>query len=407
MYVVDGTEISGAVKALLETNPFQAKITELETKEQNQQRKVNDYESNVRSYQEDLKNNLISLNVEKQKHKKVVAEKRMIQKAYEESSLENNCDFLNSGVMEKFFKSCGMRFIGLSIKQTGERATLTFVRPAKLINALPVPPMIIAIHYKLKSGVLVFNEANTYCPINRGNYTHPHISGTSICMGNYWEVLNATGGSLLMEGYQDQVLLLDQMFQTYNSDSPFRGIDEIMVDMISEITFDKEMITEIDNYATYTFKNTKLNTAQNEYPTFELISREWFEDWYKMLADIKPAMLVDDLMARLVVLNSDCGTSDYERMSEMRNDIQTVLAGISLDSPDDYAHNDDGDDDALYEDDFDTLKSNWMASLTAYLASDVCKEGKSLFTHLPDLDQVFPPPAPAVAAPTTMDDLRF
>jgi len=399
MYVVDGTEISGTVKALLETNPFQAKITELEEKVRTQERKVNDYASNIRSYEEDLKNNRISLNVETQKQKKYVAEMKLMKKAAEESAQEHNCDFLNAGVMEKFFHACGMRFIGLSIKQNGNSAQLSFVRPAKLINALPVPPMVVVLNYKLKSGVLAFDEGKISCPVNVGNYIHPHISGSSICMGNFWEVLNANNGSLLMEGYQDQVLLLDQMFQTYNADSPFRGIDEIMTDMISKITIHTDMTTEIDNYSTFTFKNSKLNTAQTEYPTFELISREWFEQWYEMLANCKPATLVDDIMARLVMLASNYGSSDYSRLDDWRGDLLNAFPNLSFTDPDDYCHNDDGDDDALYEDDFDTIKSEWLATLTAYLATDECKEGKSLFVNLPDLDKVFLPPAVVVPPP--------
>lgn len=403
MYVTKGTEISSNVRMLLESNPFKQRLDDLSTKRESHESNIANHKSSIASYKRDLHNQLLGLNIEEQKYKKLEREIKVAQKILEQSTNEFNCDFLNVEVMEKFFKSCGLKFINLSIKQSGSEATMQWIRPSKLIGALPTPPMIIEFYYSMKKGVLTLNETRSFCPVSSSSgYTHPHINGSNICMGNYYEVLHSTGGSVLLEGYQDQVLLMDQMLSTYNPDSPFRGIDEIMSSMIRGMSIHKSNTIGIDNYSTFTFKHSELSTSSSEYKVVDLLTRELFEEWYVELSKVSPSGIVDDLLARLSTLESENFTDDYDYLTRLESEIESMLPNLALSCVSDYSAYSDDDDEGIYEDDFYSVIEVWKKELVKYLTSEDCKNVPSLFAKLPDLEELFNHvPAPDVSELST------
>lgn len=390
MIIEDPQEMVASVRSIIETNP----LAQLLTKEQASLNSVKlSYES-VKHDTLDLKrrvnNSLVEQNVYKQLVRKSELKVKHLEKAVENSTSDFKCDFLNREAMAQFFESIGLRFISLNIDRSGSEARLAYVRPARMISTLPVQPMIVTMYYELKNGTLRFKRPDITKVLSSSTYMHPHISGESVCMGNYFDVFDSDNYSVHLEGYQDQVILLENLFSTFNSDSPYARIDQIIVGIVKGVSFSPYEYC-INWPSSYTFINPKLSTDGNSYfYAHDLITEEMYRDYYSMLGNMPIKDTVQDIIDSLPndYRDNDSASENFDHFQSYRNSLNKMF-DIKLSEPESFAnYNDDEDYYELEEYQFEDMVGEWIDTLTPLLDTDAHFE----FNNLPDLSEMFPRP---------------
>lgn len=392
MFVTNETALTASVKQMLNNNPFVGQINTAKNNLSNYSRNMEQYKLSIIDLNNRLVNQKTYLNVENQKITLKEKEIKALEKAMEQTALEFDCKFLKLDVMEAFFKALGLKLIHLTIDSNAQWATISYVRPSKMIESLPVQPLIIDMYFTIKNSVLSFEKARAWQsikPHGSSTYVHPHINSgdpASICLGNFVDVLNDTNCSMTLEGYQDQVLLLENLLSTYNPDSPYATID-VILDNLSQCSFRafSETVYEIPNYSTFTFKNSKLGSTL-KYNPIHLIGEELYRDWYLLMGQIKLGTLIEDTITRLQNFECDNGYDDYNTFCHYRSCINKVF-GVNLTPVNNYSevNNDEEDNEfnELFEDNISDLIGCWADELNE-LPKDRC-----LKFALPDLSVTF------------------
>ena len=390
MIIEDPLEMGASVRSIIETNP----LAQLLTKEQTSLNSVKQSYESVKHDTLELKrrvnNSLVEQSVYKQLVRKTELKVKHLEKAVENSTSDFKCDFLNREAMAQFFESIGLRFISLNITQSGSEARLSYVRPPRLISTLPVQPTIVTMYYELKNGTLRFKRPDITTVFSSSTNMHPHISGESVCMGNYFDVIDSNNYSVHLEGYQDQVILLENLFSTFNPDSPYARVDQIIMGLVKGVSFSPYEYC-IARSSSYTFINPKLSTDGNSYfYAHDLITEEMYRDYYAMLGNMPIKDTVQDIIDSLPndYHDSDSASENFDHFQSYRNSLNKMF-DIKLSDPERFADY-YGDDDyyALEEDQFEDMIGEWIDTLTPLLDTDAHFE----FNNLPDLNEMFPKP---------------
>lgn len=390
MIIEDPLEMGSMVRSIIETNP----LALLLTKEQASLNSVKQTYESVKHDTLDLRrrvnNSLVEQNVYKQLVRKSELKVKHLEKTVAESSNDFKCDFLNRESMAQFFQSIGLRFISLNIAQSGSEARLSYVRPARMISTLPVQPMIVTMLYELKNGTLRFRRPDITAIFSSSTSMHPHISGESVCMGNYFDVFDSDNYSVHLEGYQDQVILLENLFSTFNPDSPYARIDQIIMGIVKGVSYSMYEYC-VARSSSYTFINPKLKTDGNSYfYAHDLITEEMYRDYYAMLGNMPIKDTVQDIIDSLPndYRDSDSGSENFDHFQSYRNSLNKMF-DIKLSDPESFSdYNEDDEYYSLEEDQFEDMIGEWIDTLTPLLDTDAHFE----FNNLPDLNEMFPKP---------------
>lgn len=390
MIIESPQEIGGSVRSIIETNPLSKLLSQEKSVLSSAIEDYRETKQDTLNLKLKLKNSLIEQNVSKQLVRKSEIKIKYLEKTVAESYNEFKCDFLNRESMAQFFQSIGLRFISLNIAQSGIEARLSYARPARMISTLPVQPMIVTMYYELKNGTLRFKKPEITTVFSSSTNMHPHISGDYVCMGNYFDIFEEKDYSVLLEGYQDQVILLENLLSTFNPDSPYARIDQIIMAIangISYVPYEYQVVLR-DHY---TFVNPKLSTegAYNFY-ALDLITEELCRDYYAMLGSMLIRDTVQDIIDSLPndYRNSDAASENFEHFQSYKNSLNEIF-GITLPAPERFAdHNEDDDYYSLEEGQFEDMIAEWIATLTPLLDTDTTFE----FNNLPDLNEIFPKP---------------
>ncbi len=299
MIIEDPLEMGASVRSIIETNPLAQLLTKEKATLSNVQQSYESVKHDTLELKRQVNNSLVEQNVYKQLVRKSELKVKHLEKTVAESSNDFKCDFLNREAMAQFFESIGLRFISLNITQSGSEAHLSYVRPPRLISTLPVQPMIVTMYYELKNGTLRFKRPDITTVLSSSTYMHPHISGESVCMGNYFDVFDSDNYSVQLDGYQDQVILLENLLSTFNPDSPYARIDQIIMGLVKGVSFSPYEYC-IARSSSYTFINPKLSTDGNSYfYAHDLITEEMYRDYYAMLGNMPIKDTVQDIIDSL------------------------------------------------------------------------------------------------------------
>ncbi len=267
--------------------------------------------------------------------------------------------------------------------------------------------MIVNLHYTRRDGLLVLKKPDVFYSIRSSGNIHPHIQsgeGGKVCLGNFFDVMNTNGYSLLLDGYQEHVLMIDNLLSTYNPDSPYQSIDEILKNFMDELSFEMNSTYSVDNYSTYTFRSSKLNTSRTSYPLHDLIGEEYFRDYYAMMGSIGIREMVGDTITRLQ--NTEYShDDDLDTLRNWESDLDSSYPALSFVDPDNYTdYDEDNDCNYLDEGSFETIISKWVEVLKPLLSSD-----ETIQFNLPDLARVFPRQVsqPAPTQPVQFENAPF
>lgn len=369
MYVVDATLISPEIKSMLEQNPFRERVSKLANEVEDYKVSIADYTNEIDNCRTRITRSQQLKSISAQKMTIADRELKHIEKLAVETVSEFSCDYLDSTKLEKFFNDIGNKFISLDISQSGNFASLIYVRPSRYIGSLPSQPYVITLTYKLDRGGLVLNRPLITSVIGSKSYTHPHVGSSSVCLGNYFDVLDHNGVSLMLNGYQDQVIMLDNLLSTYNPDSPYRCIDEIISDLSEEMRVDYMQGFIYSNDSTsFTFKHSSLSPNKHGAKVIDLIGEELFREYFAMLGNISSASLIEDITAYLSTVSPDSRSDDFDYMTKYESKLRKMFDGIELSSVDDFSGYDDVDDYYYIDaDEFCDLKERWISELNAYV----------------------------------------
>lgn len=400
MYVNDISGLSTSLKGYLSKNPFDSDLEYIKSAIEDSNYTIKANQQRIQQLITEMDTTKINLNIEKQKL--IINEKRssVISKAFLEASLNTDSDYLNVESMSRFFEKLNCRFLRLEINSDGERAYLYFVRENSFINALPVPPLLICMEYRKTKGKLTIKSVNTYAVIGTNSYIHPHISSggstQSICLGNFIDVLNDNNYSCMLDGYQDQVLLLNNLLHTYNPDSPYRTIDSIIGDISKGIYLHTDLQVFFDS-SQYVFatEEAKIDSVH----LHKLIGYDSCKTYIENCSSIKLRTIADDLLARIEMLEHDQSDSEmydemYDEMLGLYNSFVKLFPMINWSEVDSYSRESESDDgDEMYydldEDNFNDLKNEWARELRTWI-DESCGDIDCLtLNKIPDLELLF------------------
>lgn len=293
--------------------------------------------------------------------------------------------------LEKFFNNNGMCFVSLSFIEHENCAYLSFIRPCRMIGSLPTPPLFIRMKYAIDeesdSSILrlSYYDITARTNINYENgYIHPHLNGSTICLGNYKDVLDKNGVPIEISSYQDHVILLDNLLSTYNSSSPYRAIHDIIIASTKRTTFDVEFApTIIDN--SITIANDTINAGKF------IIPKTMYEEYFEKLNSISLIDILDDVVAFLRVQYADGPSSDREFLVEIFDRISELCDGdIDLDLVNDYEEYDEFDDAlVVYSGAFESIIESWCETILAFIKDSENKDRTISFENLPDLEAIY------------------
>jgi len=392
MIVQDVSGLPPTLKGLLTTNPFDSDLRDSEKLIAITEASEKNARINVAEYLRKVEEQKIIAQIEKQKL--VIGNKRLkvIEKAYNDANLTVDASYLETSKLVAFFNSIGCKFVLLRFHDNQERASLEYIRYGGFINLLPVPPMLIKMDYQRKNGKLAFYKPEVFGVFSNGNYIHPHISSYSVCMGNYFDILDKNNYSILLDGYQEHVILLNNLLSTYNPDSPYRTIDRIIGDTAKRLRLDSEVETSFNDHNSYTFFNPEIDKNRNE--IYRLIGRKDCEEYINNLKSIKLKDIGEDLYARLLTESHDSSDSEmHEAMEGIESEINSLFPQIEWSSLSDYesiVYNENNDEDysELIEDSFDDLIGCWKDELRTWIdGSDIY--GYLQLKQIPDLNEFF------------------
>lgn len=388
MIIEDPLEMGVQVRSVIETNPLAQLLTYQKDELQRSKSNFESIKADTLDLRRRLQNSIIEENVYLQRFKKNEIKVKHLEKVVEQNSSEFKCDFLNREEMSKFFEGIGLRFVSLSIQDRGSYAYLTYIRPSKMISTLPVQPMIISLYYELKNNALRFRKPIVRYSFTSETYMHPHISNESVCMGNYFDVFENEAFSVQLDGYQDQVLLLESLLSTFNPDSPYARIDQIIKGISSGVRFNQVDVCIDQGSDCYTLINPKLITGGSRYfYVHDLITEEPYRDYYAMLGNMPIRDTVQDIIDSLPneYRDGDSENENFEHFDSIRSSLNKMF-GVQLSPVEDYAYYEEDDDYYnLSEDNFGDMVELWIKELTPLLLSDDFFE----FNNLPDLTEIF------------------
>jgi len=394
MIVQDVSGLPPTLKGLLTTNPFDSDLRNVKSTVENIANLVEQSRSNANEYARKVEEQKLIAQIEKQKLVNEKKRLKAIETAFNVASESVDASYLETSKLVSFFNSIGCKFVKLNFHSNQERAQLEYIRYGGFISLLPVPPMLITMRYERKNGKLAFKKAEVFTVFHNGNYIHPHVSSYSICMGNYYDVLDQNDYSILLDGYQEHAILLNNLLSTYNPDSPYRTIDRIIGDTAKRLTFDSKVEISFDDYNNFTFINPEIDRRYTE--IYRLIGRDACQIYLDNLQSIKLKDVAEDLYARLLCETHDSSDSEmYDAMSGMEDDISRLLPNVGWSSLSEFSTTEEDEDDngneynTLQDDNFEDLISAWRNELRDWI-DDECGDSDCLvFKMIPSLDDHF------------------
>lgn len=388
------------LKRIIEQNPFNDEINSITNSVNNCLINVESKASDIVTYRDALENSKIQKKVYETKLSVLKKQLSALEKVASQASTEFNCDFLKPERLEKFFASIGMKFLNITFRSNYNEGVLRFIRPARMIGCLPVQPMILAIKYKNNNDVLMlYNVFCEYALDTSYSYNvHPHVGSGfagSVCLGNYNDILEEQSVPLVMEAYQDHVILLDQLLSTYNPDSPFRRIDEILVDFVKkELRFTDMQLSVIGDTSGVAILHSKLSTTRYVYNIRDLITRTLYEEYYEMMSHVKYKDIIEDIEAWVQMFSYENDSSEcYDYACSLHSTLIHVFEEFSFEDPHDFAESDDDDSYRLYrlyESGMDELKKVWIKKLNEIRETEGFNDATIQFKGLQPLNEVFP-----------------
>jgi hypothetical protein len=395
MISYDPYVIPPLVAACINKDPLTTSIREMSVdigaKSENLRRHKEDIVQHSKSI-EDLK---IHINIFTQKLKRDEVALKKLVNLQAMSTDKVDLSFLEVEKLEKFFSNLGLKFIVLSVSNTGNYAYLRFVRPSKPISYIYSPPYLVTIKYSLRNGLLIFHSVAVDSSVTtHQSYTHPHVSSNNICLGNYLDVMNKNDYSLGLDGYQEQVLMIDQLLSTYNPDSPYHRVDEILTDLtkVINITEDKEEEVYIDLYSYTNIVGSCIDSSSNYLSEgcqpARIVGRELYEEYFKNIESLTVGDIKEDLICSFDdMYNED--NSAYEELDKfinIRNSLKDMLK-IDLIHPNQYSTNYESDEGEEIEElsysEAQDLTAEWEKEIKAAVSSN-----KLVFNKIVDLNNV-------------------
>jgi len=397
MFISDVSQLTPHLKKAVEQNPFLLELQKMEKRHSDCLRVASDMNRRVIDYSKEVENAKRDAKINNDMAKITERGLEKMRKVSDEQSKEKTCEFLDQGRMMKFFESIGMKFVSLSMDggSSPENAYLRFIRPAKMINNLPVQPMVVRINYRLQNGTFMFYKVKCFYSMKLVSNMHPHIeTDGGVCLGNFYDVLEANQASTILESYQDHVLLLDTLLQTYNPDSPYRGINDIIQEVSgSGFSFQSASVDIEHSTTAITIAHSKLNPARSTYQVKDLITRGMYEDFYKTMSTLKLSDVIDDLAAKIATRSHDGDSRDmYDMLFGIYDELIELVSDYGKIAPlSDFSEVDEDEESVIYESEFDTCRKSWLSFLTGLKSNDDFNKATIEFSNLPDLDKAFPP----------------
>ena len=399
MYVTDSTQFSSDVIASLDAGTMNGALSDAIEEVNSRKTKSDRLVSKLEELEREKNRTKLSILTEKQLLKKANDTLEAVKKVVADLPKPDTSIF-STDKLEKFFEGIGLVFVALQIKGNGLEAELKFIRPSKMVSSLPVPPMLIKMYYcRNNSSALSFYNVTVSSNISVENgYYHPHISSVDICLGNYVDVLDAHDVSMGLSSYQDHVLLLDQLLSTYNPDSPYREIGEIIRGIHDGIAFRNGPTTELNNHNTYLFRNSKLGRGDT-FKIADLITMKLYQDYFDNLNKIKVIDVLDDVLGYLTIQKGMY--DDFIESREFLNELYDRYASffgdqLGLVNPEDYAETGENADMDDYYDDlgltscsYKEVLSKWIKAIQKFIASPNAHEATLHFDNLPDLSSYY------------------
>lgn len=372
MYVESPLDLSSDIRNSLEPNVLETTLKETRNEVSRADSAANNYLRYVEDARNSIQINLIKANVMKQRKLKLEAEVKHLEKALENHCSTSNFEYLNRDSMVMFFEQMGLRFIAFRIEESGDSAELFYMRPAKMIGNLPYMPVIISLYYRRNNGSLVFKSPIMYTPFTTANPLHPHIVDSKVCMGNYFDIVERNGYSLLPDGYQEQVALLENLLGTFNPDSPYRRIEQIIADMATNQVQLRFNDIQVNGEHYHTIHNPAVvDIDRNYYTNFQLLPKSWMQLYYAQLDGITKSDVAQDVIDLLPMdyRSDDSEHENYDHYVNYRKTLN-VMFGISLDTVDYYSEfNEENDRDELSEGNYEDMIQSWIDTLKEVVAS--------------------------------------
>lgn len=390
MIITDISTIPTSSKRYLEHNPFKTELEKIKSERRSFDDNIRSMRSSILSYKQEVEKYERNIRAYTEKERINKRNEARVQVAYDNAlDVKASLNWLKPELMTGFFKSIGMTFISLKLSNSGNEAVLSFVRPASFINSLPVQPMVCSLSYRENNGVLVVSYAYCYVGLQARNNHHPHISGDSVCMGNYFDVLQNQGSDLMLESYQDHVIMLDSLLSTYNPDSPYLSIDQIITNLSSYGMSEYTTSVSVDSTSYVTVVNPKLNDARTSYKVKDIITRKAYEQYYESLKTLKTDDVLEDIEARVMMLQHNGGNDAYHALENLSSSFDSLPNSSDFDDHEDYAEYDDEHDEYyVSEDSFDSCKVSWLKAIKETRKAHT--GGTMTIGSLPSLDAMFP-----------------
>lgn len=395
MIIEKPEEISRNILNLLEKNPLRDLLVQEEKILDSSTSIASSYSYDIDQYNMRIVELKLKKGVAHQKARRSEENISKLKCKLSKVDLNQDLSFLERNQMETFFNNLGLEFIKYQIsKYEADNAYIHFVRPTRMISILPTPPMQITLYYGKVNGDLVLKKISADISIGTDNdYLHPHISDSgNICMGNFFDVMNENGISYGLDGYQDHVLLLENLLNTFNSDSPYSRIDKIITNLANNIYFKANNFFYIEN-SDYFVMPSDAYKGYNRILETELITRKRLEDYFTALKEIKVCEVAQDIIDSLPLLynSDDSDRENYEYLGNFRESINKLLnVKLTRESNFSYETDDCIDDDyelGIEYDGFEDLCAKWVEEIHPLtLTQDILQ-----FNNLPNLDVIFPP----------------
>ena len=395
MILEDVSKLSGSMKGILAVNPIAMKLKDSKNLLADRNESVIYFDTEIKKREAQIIEYRLSMIQRIQQVKISEKEVGMLTKLLESSHVEFDFSMIEKANMEKFFNSMGLRFVDMVFRRYEDSAFVRYIRPTRLISNIPVQPMVVEIHYTRKDNALQFRRVQCRWALSSSSHVHPHISSNSgygdVCLGNFTDKLLDNNVGASMECYQDHVILLEELLATYNSDSPYKALDEILGDTISRgITFEIGRNLALDNNEWEVVTNFSYPHAT--IPTFILIGEQLFKDYFASLEKLTLLGIAQDVSDRISCLESgDDPVEDLEFMDSYHSKLMKLFQNkISFASTYDYSEmdtNDDGDDYTyLSESGFDDLKELWCDSISDFLLEH---KDYPIKIEIPNVEEIF------------------
>jgi hypothetical protein len=386
MFVESGELLTPAFKRAIYDNPL---LQNFETNKELLESLKNSNDGNsqeIERRERELVGLKISLNVGTQKVGRFITSQALLAKLIDKNKNDINIDFFDKEKIEAFFNSMSLTFVDLYLSTDCYEGVLTYIRPTRYIEAMPVPPLMIKVMYILKNNVLTFSTVHVRTVIRAVSlsFIHPHISSITngnvkICLGNFIDVLSENSASVVISGYQDHVVMIENLLSTYNSDSPYISLNELSLSMLTTDVFHCSPHKIQASGFSILGKRIEDHIVNRSigYPynikVIELIGLDELVKWEEAVKKNTYSSILEETLLGISFLDHD--GDDYEMLQSLtsyRKKLITVF-GEGLDNPNEYSYFEDGEDgddeesdtnlQRISEDSFNDVLEQWTRYL--------------------------------------------